>query len=198
MRKRHNANHPCNPDLDDDDEQFRIQAMGKVGCVPPYWKHLQVTPMTLRDCNSSFQMREMYDQIKHYKRLMGSYDPPCEEMNIFYNVQREAIPLYPAILFTHGNDMYEEIINEKYFPFEEFLSSMGGIIAVVFLGYSVLQIPELLSRILKRVEDNSRNRNQLWNNILNAKCFVAIWKWQKGSSSMPYMAREGDEESMQV
>ena len=198
LRKRHNANEPCNPDLHDDDEKLRTQIMDKVGCVPPYWKHFQTKPMTLKDCNSSLQLQKMYGLIKHYKRVMDTYDPPCEEMNIVYTVQREGAPLYPAILFTYIGDMYEEIINEKVFGFEMFWSSIGGIIGI-FLGYSLSQIPKLISTSMKRAEDNSiLNRIQFCETILTMKCLVTLLKCRNRVFATAYISEEGEQEPMQI
>ena len=42
---------------------------------------------------------------------------------------------------------YEEITEIKDFGFEDFISGLGGFIGI-FLGYSLMQIPELLCKLL--------------------------------------------------
>ena len=142
LRKRPDANEPCNPDLYDDDEQVRSQIMSLIGCIPPYWKPLQSKPIDLNDCKSSLQLKKAYDQIKQYKTVMNNYDPPCDEMSIL-SVLTIYMDSFLTIQIPYTGDKYEEIINEKDFGVEMFWSSIGGFIGI-FLGYSLLQLPEII------------------------------------------------------
>ena len=45
--------------------------------------------------------------------------------------------------FVYMEDFYQEIINVRDFGFESFWSGIGGFVGI-FLGYSLLQIPDLL------------------------------------------------------
>ena len=47
------------------------------------------------------------------------------------------------VKFLYADTVYEEIQNSKSFDLESFVSGVGGFIGI-FLGYSILQIPELL------------------------------------------------------
>ena len=49
-----------------------------------------------------------------------------------------------TIKISYMEQTYQETKNVKDFTFESFFSSLGGFIGI-FLGYSMLQIPELLS-----------------------------------------------------
>ena len=40
LRRRPDANDPCDPLLDDDETKFRQTIMDLAGCVPPFWKRL--------------------------------------------------------------------------------------------------------------------------------------------------------------
>ena len=42
------------------------------------------------------------------------------------------------------DNKYQEIVNEREFSFETFWSSVGGFVGI-FMGYSLLQIPELVA-----------------------------------------------------
>ena len=48
------------------------------------------------------------------------------------------------INFRYPEENYQEIENVRDFGFESFWSAVGGFIGI-FMGYSMLQIPELLS-----------------------------------------------------
>ena len=45
---------------------------------------------------------------------------------------------------------YQEIVNERDFGFESFWSSVGGFVGI-FLGYSLLEFPDLLDKLVKRL-----------------------------------------------
>ena len=48
--------------------------------------------------------------------------------------------------FVYAAKSYQEIRNREDFGFESFWSSVGGFIGI-FMGYSLLQIPELLKHL---------------------------------------------------
>ena len=48
--------------------------------------------------------------------------------------------------FVYMDDFYEEIINVRDFGFESLWSGVGGFVGI-FLGYSLLQIPDLLQSL---------------------------------------------------
>ena len=147
IRKRPDSNEPCNPDLHDDDKEIRSQIMHIVGCVPPYWKHLQINPQDFADCTSSTQLKEIYNQIKNYRTIMEHYNPPCDDMNIVTTVQelQKVRATGMEIYYLHR---YEETINRRDFGFEMFWASIGGFIGM-FLGFSLLQIPDLIMKLMK-------------------------------------------------
>ena len=49
----------------------------------------------------------------------------------------------PRITFLYEETDYEEVLNTRSFDFASFVSGVGGFIGI-FLGYSILQIPELV------------------------------------------------------
>ena len=52
----------------------------------------------------------------------------------------------PLVMFLYEDREYEEIQNTKAFDLETFLSGVGGFIGI-FLGYSILQLPELMGSL---------------------------------------------------
>ena len=52
----------------------------------------------------------------------------------------------PRIMFMYEPKDYEEIQNTQDFDLESFVSGVGGFIGI-FLGYSILQLPELLGSL---------------------------------------------------
>ena len=53
---------------------------------------------------------------------------------------------YITIKVSYMERSYQETENVQDFSFESFFSSLGGFIGI-FLGYSMLQIPELLNNL---------------------------------------------------
>ena len=64
----------------------------------------------------------------------------------------------PRVMFLYGDSVYEEIQNTKSFDLESFVSGVGGFIGI-FLGYSILQLPELLgllTSLLRKLRQDNR------------------------------------------
>ena len=82
---------------------------------------------------------------------------PCEDMLVVTNILKERGRLrrksvldanemtsYLDLEIIHGSEMYQEIENVKDFGVESCWSGIGGFVGI-FLGYSLLQIPELIA-----------------------------------------------------
>ena len=52
---------------------------------------------------------------------------------------------YLDLEFIQGNEMFQEIENVRDFGFESCWSGIGGFVGI-FVGYSLMQLPELLAR----------------------------------------------------
>ena len=86
--------------------------------------------------------------VRNYKNVFATYDPPCVSMVDWSTVNRDGQ--------NHGDDLrlefvymsteYKEITNTQSFGFESFVSGLGGFVGI-FLGYSILQLPELLESV---------------------------------------------------
>ena len=142
LRKRPDGIIPCNPDLHDDDEEFRRHVMETVGCIPPYWNRLRQTS-TMNRCKSSSQLKKIYQKIKNYKQVMDQYTPSCSDMSIISTLNLDY--KRTGVRMQYMNYGYEEIINQRDFGFEMFWSSIGGFTGM-FLGVSLLNIPNLIFR----------------------------------------------------
>ena len=82
VRKRANANNPCNPELHNDDYEFRNQIIYRIGCIPPYWTQFQYQPSNFGQCNTSVELKEMFNLITNYQKVLDSYLPPCSKMSL--------------------------------------------------------------------------------------------------------------------
>ena len=145
LRKRPDGKIPCNQDLHDDDEAFRRQVVENVGCTPPYWTGLNRT-LTMDTCNSSSQLQDAYHHIKNHRNIMDHYTQPCSDMSIVSTLHLDYTRT--GVRIHYMNYGFEEIINQRDFGFEMFWSSIGGFTGM-FLGASLLQIPDLVFRLFK-------------------------------------------------
>ena len=94
------------------------------------------------------QLRKMFDYIENYRVIQSSYDPPCVVMTALtlFTTELDQPEHLFRINIHYPEDVYQEIVNTKDFSFETFFSGVGGCIGI-FLGYSLLQVPEILSRM---------------------------------------------------
>ena len=96
-------------------------------------------------CQSSKQLRDANFLIENKKDFMESYDPPCVEMNTMVMVNKD-LPQEKdelKIVIRYTEDVYQKIENIKDISLLAFFAQWGGFLGI-FLGYSFLQIPELI------------------------------------------------------
>ena len=84
-------------------------------------------------------------------RVFEKYKMPCNKMSS--TVTRHMKPAKEDdektfnLEFNYLEDTYQEVFNQKDFGLEMLGSSIGGFIGM-FLGYSLLQCPELIGSIV--------------------------------------------------
>ena len=98
-------------------------------------------------CRTSNQLKNVYHHIKDPIGILKLYDPPCEVMKIPVQVKEAKLSgrKLPAMKLTikYTTEIYQEIQNYRDYNLDTLWSSVGGFIGI-FLGYSLLQLPELL------------------------------------------------------
>ena len=72
---------------------------------------------------------------------LGKRTPPCTEMTVSSSVDMEGSSRL-KLRFQYRTDQYLEITNKRDFGARDLWSSVGGF-AGIFLGYSLLQLPEI-------------------------------------------------------
>jgi len=152
LSKRPDSNVKCNPDLEHDDLKFLQKVIEQLDCVPVYWsymlgemKRLRIFTKRFTLCKSFEKLRNTSEHIEYFDDVLASYEPPCEEMTSLPIITREIDQPEQQFLVkvTYPVSFYQEIKNVKEFTFETFWSTAGGYLGF-FLGYSLLQVPELL------------------------------------------------------
>ena len=147
LRKRPGANVPCDEHLENDDGKLQQQIIDRIQCIPPYWKSRGGKHSLNPTCNLGANLQNAYGLIRDYKNILKSYHSPCVQMEIltkykYYSV-RSKKGKDPRVIILYEETDYEELTNMQDFDFESLVSGVGGFIGI-FLGYSILQIPDLL------------------------------------------------------
>ena len=148
LKKRANANIPCNATLVDDDTKFRLEIISWVGCVPMYWKNIMAVDESFKVCTTSTEMADIFYAIENYKEIMASYVQPCEYMKVIVVNSEKAGASDERLLINlkYVDESYQEITNSRDFGFKDYGSGVGGWVGI-FLGYALLNVPESLVKL---------------------------------------------------
>ena len=148
VRKRASSNVPCDDHLVEDDRKLQAEIIDVLKCIPIYWKQNVGTKMPYKECNKATELQNAFYFIQNYKNVYATYDPPCVSMVDWSTVNsEEQNPLDDLrIEFLYMATEYKEITNMQSFGFESFVSGLGGFVGI-FLGYSILQLPDLVGSV---------------------------------------------------
>ena len=151
LKKRYNSKNACNRTINNYDK-YLIQKTGeklekRIGCVPRYLKNKLTNMVGLKDCQSPYDLKEADKFIKDVKTIISENDIPCDEMLLLtidsINNNPNPTPSDISIQFFYTEKIYEEIKYLRAIGFENWLSNVGGFVGI-FLGYSMMQIPEFV------------------------------------------------------
>ena len=178
MRNRKNANEPCDSTMDTNYDKFLIKgAVDFLKCIPPFWKeYYEWQNSTFSTCKTSKDLKlanQLDKNVTMRSQIAARYQKPCAEMSfgILKNEfednirkkpegiesEQEASKVlgsesasgygYLSIKIKYPDDRYHEIVNIQQVTFDSFWSSTGGFIGM-FLGYSVMQVPDFIFGIV--------------------------------------------------
>ena len=148
LRKRSDSTGTCNKRIQNYDEFLQKLVIQKARCVPSFWKDTSPSNSGFGNCNSQEELRNVYEEIKDVIWLQKQHDVPCIDMysSTVWNFVAAAHSTsinQTTIRFLYKDKYYQEIEYLSDFGPESFLSNFGGFVGI-FLGYSLLQLPELL------------------------------------------------------
>ena len=94
IRRRKDANSPCNEDLQDDDEHWMQHVVALIGCFPPYWKNIYLRVNNFNECNTTEQLKNMSRYLpwvneRMTRSVLNMYHPPCDQMRVLANSQSD-------------------------------------------------------------------------------------------------------------
>ena len=155
LKKRIDANQPCNDNLKDDDSRWHQALIQKHQCIPTFMQRFasESYAHNLPECNPEqhFKVDTIYSPYDFFEAAGNLYQPPCSQMRSIVTktedlTRFEDKNVTKVILkFEYPLD-YKIIINDRSFNAYDLWSQIGGIVGVI-IGYSLAQIPETMERL---------------------------------------------------
>merc|ERR1712062_446999 len=115
-----------------------------VGCVPIYWKSVHFEDAKMSFCESSNDFKKLQNMTSSYREMLNIHSCTSMDSLVFRAKTFSPDSEHITIKLSYMEYIYQETENVQDFTFESFFSSLGGFIGI-FLGYSMMQIPELLN-----------------------------------------------------
>ena len=114
------------------------------------WKQKFSNITGLSDCKSQEQLLQVNYDIKSLEKIIKKQDVPCIDIHLstvwnFVAVNNAGSIDQSRIKFIYQDKYYEEVLSLKEFGPESFISNLGGFVGI-FLGYSMMQLPDLLGK----------------------------------------------------
>ena len=142
LRYRTDSNEPCDEEIENFDAHMQEYITNETGCIHPFWKTNYKGPLDYGECKSPEQFKRLDNRIKSYNKKS------CAEMfkSVSWNWEdKSSFKEKQHIIFEYIDDYYQEIEYLTSFGTENLISNLGGFIGI-FLGYSLMQVPELLGK----------------------------------------------------
>ena len=159
--KRKKKEEMCDETILGDDHRWIQQAALDVGCVPIFWAEKIPKNNELDKCQNYYQFSRINLHTSDFWNITKKFAPPCRYLNTLSSYQfgnarilglnpeiRKKLNLYKAINFRilYKTNEYEEITNERLFNEWDLFGQIGGIVGIM-LGFSFLQVPQILRKI---------------------------------------------------
>ena len=155
IKHRKSAKQSCNKNWTKDDERMMLEKMQRVGCKPSYLK-----------VDADFPICRSQREMKIFANFNSThYQPPCKSIRkILYSYEEfnhledwtdgwpnETDRLFEVMVeFTDGTYMEIEQVQD-YGP-QDVVGDIGGYLGL-FLGFALLQIPDMLFTFVAWVDD---------------------------------------------
>ena len=173
LTSRHDAESPCDKNLIDEDTKILETVLNKTGirCIPMYWKSIIKNGLNYSECNTELQYQMIARAIANFtsfEMLRSSFNPPCKEMIIVTNVEKDPgrkvekynvkdawddfdEKVYLDISIGHAGKRYQKISNTRGFTGESLWAGIGGFLGI-FVGISLMQVPEILIETINSIQ----------------------------------------------
>ena len=157
LRKRNRRNAQCNENWKNDDVNIMNVNMKNNGCRHPHWKAAAGTLESTPRCATKEQMKYATEfQLSKYmlpcqsvKRILyiyDEYDTLLDQLDFINNT----LGVFETMLEFLDNS-YLEIRQVKAYDIQSLVGDVGGYIGL-FLGFALLQTPELMFNIYRWIK----------------------------------------------
>ena len=161
IRHRETSTEPCNKNWKEDDETMLRQKIKRIGCKPSYLKVSSDYPT----CKSQKHMKMFTTfNLSHYhppcvsiQKILYAYEEYDDLEDWTYGWMNETNDIFEVILEFMG-DTYMEIEQVRSYGFQDVVGDIGGYLGL-FLGFSLLQIPQIINAIMSGIEILVRRKN---------------------------------------
>ena len=176
LRKRHNSNVRCNRTSNNDVEQWRQYLVHKLQCIPLFMRYhiKKSTPLTnLPECDQENlkEISENYTRSNFFEVFSKDYLPPCSQMSSvvthyerLMKYPRENKTIQTFNLIVRYPLEYRETVNKRAYNFYALFSQVGGIVGII-VGYSLIQITDIIELIVNWLQLKYEKRNSYQNNM---------------------------------
>ena len=171
LQKRANSIKPCDAELQDEDNKIRHSIIEAIGCIPAFHKlflnqSLLLNPSSAYPICSKAQYKAIYKLQENLLQTKDWYTQPCTTMNVIVTMADPVIETKLVdsglwvktkprsridFTFEYSTDPYRVTVNMLAFDMATLWSQIGGFIGI-FLGYSILQVPELAESGLRLIK----------------------------------------------
>ena len=148
IQNRKTTKHPCNQKWRKDDDVVMTDKMESVGCKPIHWK----TNSSLPVCKNKQQMTKFHEweisphipACRSIQKILYTYEEHeiLEDWNKEWNENSQLF----EVLLEFQDATYMEIQQVRDYGVQDVVGDVGGYLGL-FLGFALLQIPELVHKI---------------------------------------------------
>ena len=151
LRRRNKPSSPCNDYKNEDAITVLSDAASRLGCMPKGWDMASILP----ECQEKYVSKSATNQLKELYNSKGKYgSQPCRSfVDLWYDYKYdESIDSCTEyndtlhISLVYKNHFYKEIAYYPAYSLWDLFSSIGLIMGL-FFGGSLIQLPDLLTKI---------------------------------------------------
>ena len=149
LRKRPDANEECDPSIENDDKNYLSFITSQLNCTPWYWKSILPNENNLENCTYA-KLVKIHDLVNDRKNIPFYYKPSCTNTKIVAVTDSENAKMglcgedFWAVRVYYPSEMFTQITNTREVDSESLWSGIGGFFGM-FLGFSLMQLPDLIS-----------------------------------------------------
>ena len=143
LKSRPDSNIPCYDGDLGDDSRYRQEIVKTIGCMPIYWKNLDVGTIQKKICESNQEYDKLNKMITSYEEVSSKYPRSCTSMETLLTKSLDQGPetqkhIEIEVLYPNQNT-YQETENVRELVFESFLltwvDSLEYFLDILFYKY---------------------------------------------------------------